>query len=203
MRRLARLLAIVIALIVFFKLYIYVYGHIEIWRLEDSYGASTVFNEDLFSREFPSARQIEQHLANQTIVVTEPTDGMHIATQNSVIYFDEHHHIFRWFGADRRIFKGIWAANPGINVLEYDDRWRVVLGYLFCTWYYDENPATQQENCTIPSSIDTIITAPGTKQYVTGDIFELSTRKRTPFALPNAPFTVGDLLRLNASEEIK
>ena len=178
-RKLIIALAIVIALVLLIRADIWWNENVDVVHVDDLRYLSASEKEKYFHNTFPTAEDIDKKLSNTTILFSIIVNGDHWG--NAVYYFHDKHHFFDW-SADQ-VDIGHWWTRREYLLLNYQGKWRLATGQIFCPWW-DLRPAeAQQGNCREVDSTDEIVGIPGKREYAAGDVLHLAT-SRPSFSLP-------------------
>jgi hypothetical protein len=156
---------------------------------DPKYGHRVGRREEYFSREFPSAQDIEAYLFDSTLLISKPPRN------SRVYYFDRDYNYITWRG--NLIEKGKWRSLArGWQVIRFGDRWRFAAVQSFCVLSLAMPADAQQDNCYPVETTQSLFTQGlGTaRERRKGDVFGLSLRAAAPFELPDKLVTIDSLL---------
>jgi hypothetical protein len=171
---------------------VYVSSNVRVVRLDNMYdpryGDRVGRREEYFSRDFPTAKDIETYLFNSTLLISNPPRS------SVVYYFDSDHKYTLWHA--NLIETGKWWSFSRWQLIRLGDQWRFATVQTFCTVSFAMLADAQQDNCysvETPSSV--FSQGRGTtREHKLGDVFNLSGRTQVPFKLPDVPITIESLL---------
>lgn len=138
----------------------------------------------LFSTTLPSRREIEDYYVDATLLHSHPPIG------NYISYFRSDGYFFVW--QSNELKRGRWSISPLIVRRVYENRSRLGVGYTLCI-YFDDG-SLFDDNCIFVSDRSHMfVFGSGRIERAKGDIFNMSTRKKAPFALPTTDITIGQM----------
>jgi len=179
-KRIAKFACVLLSIPILYSIYDYAWWHIE--RVDRS-GILFDGTGRFFSGNFPTRREIEKYLNNNTFLLRFDYSG------NVIEYFRDDGTYITWHQYEFE--KRRWFLRPILYRQIYLNGWKIDLVYTFCMELAGN---TFMDGCHIVENMDHIL--PYQRNVVdrrAGDIFSLSQRMKIPSELPSNETTISRL----------
>lgn len=174
-------LAILVGFVIGVWLCTYAYDHFKIVRLDNlydpQYGYPVGRNEQHFTQNFPSSKDIKAYLSNSTILRSRPPLG------NGIFYFDESNGFVFWH--DNTIETGEWWVSSQLQLLLLGGQWRLAIEQIFCWSFSGRSRVSQSDNCYGVQRLDSLLAGGREmrREYRKDNLFDLTPGKPAPYEL--------------------